>query len=196
MKMKMQLTSGLLGVAALLIASQANAATVSLTPSVTSVALNEAFTLTVSGTDFFTDVSAGSVLITWDSNLLQLSSTLTDVGTSAALNGFPVDFGTNTLVPGQLEATFSTFGTVAGPGFDFFSLDFIAIPPPGQSAVDIFAGFFGDWQDGNGDSVLGVIYEGATVNVNAVPVPAAVWLFGSGLIGLVGIARRRNPAIA
>ncbi len=30
------------------------------------------------------------------------------------------------------------------------------------------------------------------VTVNPVPVPAAVWLFGSGLLGLVGIARRRN----
>ncbi len=29
-------------------------------------------------------------------------------------------------------------------------------------------------------------------NVGAVPVPAAVWLFGSGLIGLLGFARRRN----
>ncbi len=28
--------------------------------------------------------------------------------------------------------------------------------------------------------------------VNPVPVPAAVWLFGSGLLGLVGVARRRN----
>jgi len=28
--------------------------------------------------------------------------------------------------------------------------------------------------------------------VNAVPVPAAVWLFGSGLIGLVGLARRKT----
>ncbi len=28
--------------------------------------------------------------------------------------------------------------------------------------------------------------------VNAVPVPAAAWLFGSGLIGLVGIARRKK----
>jgi len=30
-----------------------------------------------------------------------------------------------------------------------------------------------------------------TVPVTVVPVPAAVWLFGSGLIGLIGIARRK-----
>lgn len=31
-----------------------------------------------------------------------------------------------------------------------------------------------------------------SAGVSAVPVPAAVWLFGSGLLGLVGIARRRS----
>ena len=30
--------------------------------------------------------------------------------------------------------------------------------------------------------------------VNPIPVPAAVWLFGSGLLGLVGVARRRKAA--
>ena len=30
------------------------------------------------------------------------------------------------------------------------------------------------------------------INVAAVPVPAAVWLFGSGLLGLVGVARRKE----
>jgi hypothetical protein len=31
-----------------------------------------------------------------------------------------------------------------------------------------------------------------TADVSAVPVPAAVWLFGSGLLGLVGVARRKR----
>ncbi len=37
-------------------------------------------------------------------------------------------------------------------------------------------------------------YTSSTV-VSAVPVPAAVWLFGSGLLGLIGVARRKraNP---
>ena len=33
-----------------------------------------------------------------------------------------------------------------------------------------------------------------TADVNAVPVPAAVWLFGSGLLGLIGVARRKKVA--
>jgi hypothetical protein len=31
-----------------------------------------------------------------------------------------------------------------------------------------------------------------SVDTQVVPVPAAVWLFGSGLVGLVGVARRRS----
>ena len=45
----------------------------------------------------------------------------------------------------------------------------------------------------NADSVLG--YDNVCVNdcsTSAVPVPAAVWLFGSGLLGLVGVARRKR----
>jgi hypothetical protein len=36
--------------------------------------------------------------------------------------------------------------------------------------------------------------DDVVLNANVVPVPAAVWLFGSGLIGLVGVARRKKKA--
>ena len=45
----------------------------------------------------------------------------------------------------------------------------------------------------NGDSVMG--YDNVCIDdcsAPAVPVPAAVWLFGSGLLGLIGVARRKR----
>jgi hypothetical protein len=63
--------------------------------------------------------------------------------------------------------------------------------------------------DGDGDGVMGIPmaangpFPGFNANFNAsmastpdavVPVPAAVWLFGSGLLSLVGIARRKKKA--
>jgi len=55
----------------------------------------------------------------------------------------------------------------------------------GPTSVQAFAN--GQWMV---DPTLGkVSYVG---QVSAVPVPAAVWLFGSGLLGLVGVSRRRK----
>jgi hypothetical protein len=35
---------------------------------------------------------------------------------------------------------------------------------------------------------------GLRINAEVVPVPAAVWLFGSGLLGLIGVARHKKAA--
>ena len=43
---------------------------------------------------------------------------------------------------------------------------------------------------GNGEISHVSIYGGDESDRNIVPIPPAVWLFGSGLIGLVGVARR------
>ena len=57
--------------------------------------------------------------------------------------------------------------------------------------------------DINGNGLKGIpmidgAFPGFSANfefkVAAVPVPAAVWLFGSGLLGLVGVARRKKAA--
>jgi hypothetical protein len=52
----------------------------------------------------------------------------------------------------------------------------------------------------DGNSIVGYgqhngVQEAFFANLSAVPVPTAVWLFGSGLAGLFGLARRRaRPA--
>jgi hypothetical protein len=69
------------------------------------------------------------------------------------------------LVPVELSSGNAAQGNVA---FAAHVTDFIT------SDSGVTSGFFG----------------GSTV----VPVPAAVWLFGSGLLGLIGIARRKKAA--
>ena len=57
--------------------------------------------------------------------------------------------------------------------------------------------------DGDGDGISGItITDGVFIGTSfaidgtltAVPVPAAVWLFSSGLIGLIGVVRRRQKS--
>ena len=48
-----------------------------------------------------------------------------------------------------------------------------------------------------GSALSGGSFDGMSLSmefVSTVPVPAAVWLFGSGLIGLLGVARKRRRA--
>ena len=55
-----------------------------------------------------------------------------------------------------------------------------------------------DWlRDVTGDTQVqyteaGNLLTAKLVSVNEVPVPGAVWLFGSGLLGLIGVARRKK----
>jgi hypothetical protein len=63
-------------------------------------------------------------------------------------------------------------------------------------------GFTGNATSGTLNSyILGsaTLAADGTLAINAgtapVPLPAAVWLFGSGLMGLVGVSRRRKAAV-
>lgn len=95
----------------------------------------------------------------------------------------------------------------ASLNFEILGLDFASISP---ELKQVF--FIGDGLTGSGDGVLQefLIPNGATrlylgtmdgfgwfnnsgalnVDVAAVPVPAAIWLFGSGLIGFIGMRKK------
>jgi len=45
---------------------------------------------------------------------------------------------------------------------------------------------------GEGTTTSGLGFSIDSVNVSTVPVPAAVWLFGSGLLGLIGFSKRKK----
>jgi hypothetical protein len=113
------------------------------------------------------------------------------------LNGLQVDIHAPATPPGlnPLESAFETgaastsAGAEANYGFltanDFSSLD--------STAIQLF-GFTGNNNKGKLQSyILGTATLGAdgTLNIETpVPLPAAVWLFGSGLLSLFGVHRR------
>ena len=76
----MKLTNGLLGLGAMLIASQVSAATLSVNPAVNNVTVGDTFTLTVSG-DFSGEAPTlgGGVILGWDSTQVQLTESVANV---------------------------------------------------------------------------------------------------------------------
>ena len=61
----------------------------------------------------------------------------------------------------------------------------------------VLVGTFPDFGTFRMDLLLEVDVDNITVNsatVSAIPIPAAMWLFVSGLLGLVGTARRKKAS--
>lgn len=89
--------------------------------------------------------------------------------------------------PGSLDGRFNAgedlVFSIEFPGLTASDFNLFGAPGGGLGPYLSVARFQSTGPDQNGSDLVG-----------AVPVPAAVWLFGSGLIGLVGIAARRKRA--
>ena len=190
---------GLAAVVALLSASVVNAASITLTPSTTTVDANESFTLIVGGSGFPANINFGSLTLSWTSTLLNLTTTDIQIEAELAALGFTGTFiGTDAVLgPGSADITMDTpIGApvpTTGGNIDFFTLGFTATAAMNLATETIIssgANSAGGFLDGSNLPITIEPYGSATLN--AVPVPSAVWLFGSGLIGLAGIARRSN----
>jgi hypothetical protein len=195
-----KLASGLLAAGGLFMASQANAATISVIPTSNSINVGDTVGLTVHA-DFGVDPTlGGGVVLSWDSAQLQLigdiATNTAAINASLGSNGWtPVNPDGSSVVVTANSVTVDVFDfSFTKSVFDIFSLSLVAVPPPSSSVLAIAASpissLTGGWEG------RAITYTGAEIAVGAVPVPPAVWLFGSGLIGLVGIARRRSPQLA
>jgi len=88
------------------------------------------------------------------------------------------DFGSNN--GSELDFGYLSGSILFADGSIWSDLTFNLTPIPDENTLDQAA-------DGIGNPIVGTGYA-----VSSVPVPAAIWLFGSGLIGLIGIARRKK----
>ena len=116
-----------------------------------------------------------------------------DVGFTNGLDITPlpenIAIATGGLNPGDWTATNESLATLNLTGSDWFRL-----------AISTDLGV--TWSEDTsfspaGTDIINITFQDGTVlsvDIKAVPVPPAVWLFGSGLLGLVGIARRRKAA--
>ena len=125
-----------------------------------------------------------------------LSATIDDAGIasggSLTIGGTVSSLGYNTGT--LLTGTLSSFGFPVGGGDP---LEFV-FNVTGGDAAGLFGSQFGVVLTESGlpatlfDSNFNNSRNGQANAASIVPIPAAVWLFGSGLLGLVGMARRKK----
>jgi hypothetical protein len=136
-------------------------------------------------------LQAGDVIS--GTNLVRSGNTIFDVGSATPASdgllvmGVPLNQG-----PAPLAVTTLNTATLCTPGFDCIGNALSGGEPftddgfAGSPMIDgPFVGLNVNFDIGSGNSLT-------VLSVSEVPVPAAIWLFASGLMGIIGIARRRK----
>ncbi len=140
-----------------------------------------------SGSDFEVGQSASSIF-----NSLSGFNGALGAGDSATVQG---ESGAGTWAS-VVTTNSGVFQSAAVTGQTGDALDFFLY---GQTGDVVSGGFFGDSfvSDGAYATLLGTwaLSTAGALTYSAIPVPAAVWLFGSALLGLVGVSRRKQQLV-
>jgi hypothetical protein len=185
------------GVVLGVVAFAANAATISVNPSLVNVPAGTP-QVTVSldaGADFPATIG-GAMSITWGTPDSILTLDHWDLG--PLWDSTAVDlFAGYSLDPanGVTDLFFSPIALSVGPG-PFHLIDLVYnVTGTGTANVNpTVSGLVQEWGD-TAFNTIAVTTQGAMVNVSAVPLPAAGWLMLSGLAGLMAVSRRRRQPV-
>jgi hypothetical protein len=138
--------------------------------------------------NLFTDLSSPI-----DSAAFQLSLPSGVTFTSASFAPLPSNWiPTSSTATNRFGATDFGFPANEITSSQLFATLFFSLSPALSVAGNIFNIGFAEAELTNS---LGTIYQSVTLNpgqVNVVPIPAAAWLLGSGLVGLVLLKRRKR----
>lgn len=152
--------------------------------------VGDTFSVNIVGSGFVSDVDGGGVNFNFDNSILSVQSvTIDSAWDSLISDGGSIDNGLGTVDGIYVN----TFDSING-NFVVATVEFLATGV-GTSALNLSEFGLNPWASGG--SLLNPDFLNGSLTVEAappsgVPVPAAAWLFGSGLLGLAGMARRRK----
>lgn len=162
-----------------------NAASVSFGASPADVSVSDVFTIDILG-EGFSFSNGGGVNLFYDASILNVQS----VSIDDTFWNFSTSTGTIDNVSGQVnDILMSAFPGLTVADFTVATIEFIAVGG-GTSSLMLTESIINPWaSSGSRDNPTLI---NSSVTVSAVPVPAAIWLFGSGLLGLIGVAKRNK----
>ena len=179
----------LLSAALLLVAPLAHAATVQLDSR--TAMLGDSVTIGVHATGF-PETGGATLGLEFNPSVIQLN-------TITLSTGSPFNAITHTAIDNIAgKVNFITIlapltGALPKSDFGAFTMQFTAVGLGTSPVTLIDDGNIKAWAGSAFSPIQGITYQQGLV---VVPVPAALWLFGSGLLGLLGVARRHRSAKA